>query len=174
MFFRKIYKFAGEKCIAMKRGIHIMLVFFLLVVSCPLPLWPGMQNTRLYQEEVNCAFTNAVCQDADGFVWMGTDYGLYRLILNVTCMMSPIRHLCRTIWCVAFIWIGAVVCGSGRPTACNIIVPNQTISGLCLSMGYPVSVGSSRASPKDGRRVRYGSLLLESGCSVSRGMRRCR
>lgn len=78
MFFRKIYKFAGEKCIAMKRGIHIMLVFFLLVVSCPLPLWPGMQNTRLYQEEVNCAFTNAVCQDADGFVWMGTDYGLYR------------------------------------------------------------------------------------------------
>lgn len=62
----------------MKERVNIRLSVFLLVTFC---LWPMMvvaQNARLYQTEPNCKFTNTFCQDKEGFLWIGTEYGLYR------------------------------------------------------------------------------------------------
>ncbi len=107
--------------------------FFLLVCVLPVAFVAGDAEHRLYQGRSQLCFTNAVCQDADGFVWMefygleayrfdGVDFKCYLHDESDSASLSD--NMVRCLYMDR-----AVVCGSGRPAACNIIVPNQTISG---------------------------------------------
>ena len=52
------------------------LLFALLLFLLPAA---HAQNTRFYpKKEIGCQTFHAICQDADGFLWIATEYGLYK------------------------------------------------------------------------------------------------
>ena len=178
MFFRKIYKFAGEKCIAMKRGNSYHVGF--LPARCVLPVAfvaGDAEHPFVSGRSQLCFYLNAVCQDADGFVWMGTDYGLYRFDgVDFKCYLhdesdsaSLSDNMVRCLYMdrSGRLWVGTA---NGLQYYCPQSdnfrpVPIHGVSGVG---GFVTCITQRR---KTGEVWFIASGI---GCSVSRGMRRCR
>ena len=55
----------------MKRLLLLMIVFFGGIVQVV------AENTLFYDsKQLTCDLITSICQDKDGFIWIGTDYGL--------------------------------------------------------------------------------------------------
>ena len=55
----------------MKRLLLLMIVFWSGIVRM------AAENTLFYDSrQLTCDLITSICQDKDGFIWIGTDYGL--------------------------------------------------------------------------------------------------
>ena len=61
----------------MKRLLLLMIVFWSGIVRM------AAENTLFYDSrQLTCDLITSICQDKDGFIWIGTDYGLKKYTIG--------------------------------------------------------------------------------------------
>ena len=71
----------------MKRLLLLMIVFWSGIVRM------AAENTLFYDSrQLTCDLITSICQDKDGFIWIGTDYGLNKFNAYNSLIIIIIRR----------------------------------------------------------------------------------